>query len=96
MPAVVTAVRQVFGGTKKKIKEYHEDIHHFTVMAMLIAVNDQDLLNPKQGESKGELVDSNISVKAVFKAITRLGYLTERIIINAFRVVRRGLKKIGD
>jgi len=96
IPAVAEAVRATFGGTKRKLKEYHEELREFTVTAMLIAVNGTDMLDPKSGKASGEITDLDVKMTATFKAINRLGYLTERIIINAFRVVRRGFKKIED
>ena len=93
--AIEVAIR---GGSKakRKLKHVHEELTKFIVTAMLVAVNNTDQLEPKRGKQTAEIMKLDIRFKASFKAITRLGYLTERIIINAFRVVRRGLKKIGD
>jgi len=94
--AVVEAAIRTVGRTRRKLEEYHDDLHHFTVKAMLLAVNGIDLVDPAVGTSRHVVVETDTTIRVTFKAITRLGYLTERIIINAFRVVRRGFKKIED
>jgi len=96
IPAVAEAVRRTIGGTKRKVEKYHENVREFTVRAILLAVNGVDLTDSKSGVSSHEITETNTRISATFKAINRLGYLTERIIINAFRVVRRGFKKIED
>ena len=96
IPIVAEVVRATFGGTKRRLKEYHEELQEFTVTAMIIAINGADILNPKLGKTSGEITNLDVKISATFKTINRLGYLTERIIINAFRVIRRGFKKIED
>ena len=96
IPAVAAAAHQIVGGAKRKLKEYHEDVTRFTVKAMFLSVNSKSLIDPIAGTSEHEIIKNDTRVIAVFRTINRLGYLTERIIINAFRVVRRGFKKIED
>ncbi len=96
LPAVAAAARRLMGGTKRKVEKYHHDITEFTVTAIILAVNGIEVVQPKTGTARGEIIRTDTKVSAVLQAINRLGYLTERIIINAFRVVRRGFKKIED
>jgi hypothetical protein len=96
IPAAVTAASRLMGGTKRKAEKYHRDITEFTVTAIILAVNGIEVIQPKTGTARGEIVRTDMKVSAVLQAINRLGYLTERIIINAFRIVRRGFKKIED
>jgi predicted oxidoreductase len=93
---VVDAVIRGGSKAKRKIKHAHEELTKFTVTAMLVAVNEIEQLDTRRGQQTAEITKLDVRFKASFKAITRLGYLTERIIINAFRVVRRGFKKIED
>ena len=94
--AVVDTIVRGGSKAKRKIKYAHEELTKFTVTAMLVVVNEIEQPDPKRGEQTAEITKLDVRFKASFKAITRLGYLTERIIINAFRVVRRGFKKIED
>ena len=96
LTVAAAAAARVLGKTRRKLEEYHEDLHEFTVKAMLLAVNGIDLIEPQVGTVKHSIVEKDTQVKAILKSINRLGYLAERIIINAFRVVRRGFKKIED
>jgi hypothetical protein len=94
--AVIEGARRGGSKAKRKIKHTHEELVKFTVTAMLVAVNETEQSGARRGQQTAEITKLDVRFKASFKAITRLGYLTERIIINAFRVVRRGFKKIED
>ena len=96
IPAVVEAITRGGSKAKRKIKHAHEELVKFTVTAMLVAVNETEQPDARRVQQTAEITKLDVRLKASFKAITRLGYLTERIIINAFRVVRRGFKKIED
>ena len=96
IPTVVEAITRGGSKTKRKLKDAHEELVKFTVTALLVAVNDEEQLDTRRGQQTEEIRNLDVRFKASLGTITRLGYLTERIIINAFRVVRRGFKKIED
>ena len=94
--AVVEAITRGGSRAKRKLKDTHDKLVKFTVTALLIAVNDEEQVDAHSGSQTEEIRSLDIRFKVSLRAITRLGYLAERIIINAFRVVRRGFKKIED
>ena len=96
IPAVVDTITRGGAKAKRKLKDVHDELAKFTVTALLVSVNDQEQLDTKRGRQVGEIKPIDIRFNASLGVITRLGYLTERIIINAFRVVRRGFNKIED
>lgn len=96
IPAVIGVITRGGSKAKRKLKEAHDELVKFTVTALLVAVNDEEQTNAQKGRQTEEVRNLDIKFKASLGVITRLGYLTERIIINAFRVARRGFKNIED
>ncbi len=96
IPAVISAIARGGSKAKRKLKETHDELVKFTVTALLVAVNDEEQSGAQKGSQTEEIRNLDIKFKASLGIITRLGYLTERIIINAFRVARRGFKNIED
>ena len=94
--AVVEAFELTRGRTRRKAEEYEQQARKFTVKAMLVAVNTEEIRDPTPHTVTRSFYDLNIVISASLSTINRLRSLTERIIISAFRAVRRGTKSIGD
>ena len=94
--AAVEAFELTRGRTRRKAEEYERQAQQFTVKAMLLAVNKEEIPEPVAHTVTRSFYDLDIVIKASLSTIYRLTSLTERIIISAFRAVRRGTKSVED
>ena len=83
--------RQISDVVTEKTKEYY-------ISAMLMTINDEELLYPPTGQDKGEINNKNINTSAILIKINHMKLFLERIFIKAGNIigVRKHKKNLKD
>jgi hypothetical protein len=83
--------KDIAGAIVEKTKEYY-------VTAMLMSINDEDLIHPPTGSTHGEVNNKKINTNAILIKINHMKLFLERIFISAGNKigVRKHKKNLKD
>jgi hypothetical protein len=93
-----TLIRRLGRSSKKAYDLATKKIREYYISAMLLEINDDELVNPISGTDFGQIDAKNINTNAILIKINHMKLFLERIFISAGNIigVRKHKKNLKD